>query len=57
MKPTMAYRILPQAILWESTDRASLQEIFGGGDLARVCRVRDAWLFVTPADHVHYFPG
>lgn len=56
MKPTMAYRILPQAILWESTDRASLQEIFGG-DLARVCRVRDAWLFVTPADHVHYFPG
>ena len=27
------------AILWESTDRSSLQEIFGG-DLARVCRVR-----------------
>lgn len=27
------------AILWESTDRAALQEIFGG-DLARVCRVR-----------------
>ena len=31
-----------QAILWESTDRAALQDIFGG-DLARVCRVRDAW--------------
>ena len=27
------------AILWEPTDRSSLQEIFGG-DLARVCRVR-----------------
>ena len=27
------------AILWGSTDRSSLQEIFGG-DLARVCRVR-----------------
>ena len=54
MATTMACCISPKAILWESTDRASLQEIFGG-DLARVCRVRDAWLFVTPACHVHYF--